>query len=97
MKYALVKTATEIGMGVNAKVNSVVMLFDDNFVAIKEAMKMYGCTVNDYAINGDLCSSYFECNNSTTGVVAEVFGNTDVVVIVVKSIDEKKNEVNDAD
>jgi hypothetical protein len=96
MKYALVKTEIPISLCINANIDSVVTLFDAKIAAEKEAMKMYGCTINDYAINGDLCASSFECVDSTTSVVAKVFGNTDVVVIVVKSID-KKEEVRDAD
>lgn len=96
MKYALVKTMTDIDRGIDANVDSVITLFDAVFAAQKEAMKMYSCTVNDYARANDLCASSFECLDSTTSIVAKVFGNNDVVVIVVKSIDEK-NEVRDVD
>lgn len=94
MKYALVKTMTDIDRGIDANVDSVVKLFDASIAAEKEAMKMYGWAINDHAMTGDLCSASFECIDSTTRVVAKVFGNTDAVVIVVKSIDEK-NEVRD--
>lgn len=90
MKYALVKTVIQIGLGINSNVDSVVTLFDAKIAAEKEAMKMYGLAINDHAMAGDLCESLFESFDSTTSVVAKVFGNTDVVVIVVKSIDEKK-------
>lgn len=87
MKYAVIKTVTEIGVGIDAKIDVSVSLFDNEIVAKNEATRIYSLTVNDYSLGHDLYASTFEYSNLTSSVVAKVFGNTDVVVIATKKID----------
>lgn len=91
MKFVVVETVTEIGVGAKATVRCDTFIYANRNSAIEKARRMYGEIVNGFAISGDLVATSYEESVSLLRLVeAKVFGQQTVIVIAVNKVDESE-------